>query len=240
MIVKRENYQTLFSNDNKVGINYTLSVGTIAKEGIKIVPTDQPNYPDVAYHAWMNIGEMPLLSDAWINYMSTKKASFTAGLVTNIAGYALRGVDNKQWGSSLLGIGNTLIQSYAQVSDLMETPDSVKSPGNDAIFELLLKSSRLIAYDVSIPPAQLAKLKDYFNVFGYTVRDVEQTPNTFKTCRQFWNYIETRDGHVSGAILEKYIDRLQEIYNHGVRIWHWTPTNNLKIGEYYRTNTSLL
>lgn len=243
VIIKRENYQPLISNDNTVDVLYTLSIDTIAKEGVKIAPHLQTvyyTYPEVTYNAWMNIAQLPQLTDAWVNYMSTKKASFTAGLITNVAGNAIGGLDKRGAGQALFNIGNTLVQSYAQISDLMETPDSVKSPGNNAIFELLLHTVALTAYNVSIPPAQVAKLKNYFNIFGYTVRDIEQVMTNFTKCRTFWNYIETRNCHVSGDILEKYIDELQGIYNHGVRLWHWTTTNNLKIGEYERINASLL
>jgi len=72
--------------------------------------------------------------------------------------------------------------------------------------------------------AQYAKrIDDYFTMFGYKVNALK-VPETHS--RAQWNYIQTIDVNIDGAIACEDMGKLKTIYNNGVTVWH-NPINFL-------------
>lgn len=58
---------------------------------------------------------------------------------------------------------------------------------------------------------------DYFKLWGYSCKEV-LTVNPNKMSR--FDYIETRDCHVSGSVPVEFISKIESIYDSGIRFWH--------------------
>jgi hypothetical protein len=66
--------------------------------------------------------------------------------------------------------------------------------------------------------AQAAKrIDDYFTMFGYKVNALK-VPELHS--RSNWNYIQTIDVNIDGAIPADDMKKLKSIYNNGVTLWH--------------------
>ena len=61
----------------------------------------------------------------------------------------------------------------------------------------------------------------FFDMFGYKTNRVK-LPN--ERGRQNWNYVETRNCNVCGSIPQEDLEKLRNIYNTGVTIWHNSET----------------
>lgn len=65
------------------------------------------------------------------------------------------------------------------------------------------------------------RIDDYFSMFGYKVNSIK-VPETHS--RENWNYIQTIDVNIDGAIPSDDMRKLKSIYNNGVTLWH-KPNN---------------
>jgi hypothetical protein len=54
-------------------------------------------------------------------------------------------------------------------------------------------------------------------MYGYKVNTVK-IANTH--CRESWNYIKTIDVNIKGDIPSEDMEKLKQIYNEGVTLWH--------------------
>lgn len=226
-----------YLDDAEMSFFYTLSVGENIKEGYGV--TDYLG--DTPYHLAVNntINELPVLSNKLIDYLQTSKASEKAG----IAGGALVGGLGGIIGATShpyfavagagLGLARNVLNAAAKRYDLSETPDSVKRAGNNVTFEANLDTLGITLYNVRITDYQRERLKNFFNRYGYAIRDfIDIDLNS----RKYWNYVKTVEARVTGPINMDYIRQLEEIYNHGVRLWHFSLTEWHGIGDYSLSN----
>jgi hypothetical protein len=78
--------------------------------------------------------------------------------------------------------------------------------------------------------AEYARIIDeFFTMYGYKVNRVK-TPNL--TGRTYWNYVQTNDCIITGAIPYEDKIQLEQMFNRGVTIWH----SGSGIGNYSQDN----
>lgn len=68
---------------------------------------------------------------------------------------------------------------------------------------------------------------DFMSIYGYTTNDVV-TPNL--NTRNLWNYVETTDCNVIGDVAYNVREKLNDIFNSGVFIWHTNAIGTFNIG----------
>lgn len=182
---------------------------------------------------------MPLITDAYLNYLYTRQASAEAGLfntyVSGALGLAGAAVTRNIFGgiSSAFSTGAGIAQYYAQIEDLQRTPDNLKQPGNNVILEAENHTIQTTLYRRQIADSELKRLNRYFTLYGYTVKDYL---NFDLNSRKYFNYVQTVDCRVTGDINEEHIEALQTRYNNGIRIWHYDPNDWHGIGDYTLDN----
>jgi len=122
-------------------------------------------------------------------------------------------------GGGALGIAHQMAQIYQASIQ----PDQAKGQVGNG--NLLYATGMLDFYlsHMSIKQEYAKRIDSYFTMFGYKVNTLK-TPNL--TSRRYFNYIQTIDVNILGAIPSDDMAKLKKIYNEGVTLWH-TTTNFL-------------
>lgn len=141
-------------------------------------------------------------------------AAATANPISGVIGLA----------SIASSVGSYFSQNYkAQI-----TPDQAR--GNTANINCLSGQGLLGFYinHKTIKKEYAKIIDDYFSMFGYKVNSLE-VPNL--RSRLHWNYIETQNIQVSGPIPNEHLEKIKEMFNTGVTLWH-----DDNVGNYNRSN----
>src|SRR5690606_22559437 len=114
----------------------------------------------------------------------------------------------------------SVMSHMAKIQDLKDTPDGVKKSGNDYLFELCANTLRLELFEVKLPNNERERLRNYFKAFGYAIRDFIKYDYT---TRKYFNFVQTVDANIKGNINNMHLRKLKQIFDNGVRIWHYIP-----------------
>ena len=180
-----------------------------------------------------SIVDLPLLNDAYLNYMQQNKASATAGIavagVQTIAGLALGaitgGIGLAVAGSSVLSFGGQIANELIKREDLKQTPDNVKAEGNNGYFTLASHEQGLSLIEYSITDEYQDKIFKYLFHYGYKCNDFKK-PDT--RSRYYFNYIKTIGVNLKTNIDADVKNEIASIYNNGITIWHFRDADTFK------------
>lgn len=206
---------------------------------------EENNYENSIYFD-ATTNEMPLRTDAWLNYLQNNKASRALGYVTdtigligsvgslagNIAGGNLTGA--AIGAGQVIGSVEKIAGRYAAEKDLQNRPDEVKNTSQDVILNYTTKGLSLVLSTYEMRQQFKSKAFNYFYHFGYAVNDFE-TPNV--NSRYYFNYIKTIGANIISNIDHDYIEQLQAIFDKGLTIWHYRNSNDWHgVGNYNYEN----
>ena len=176
--------------------------------------------------------QLPVTSSAYSQFLATSRSSFVAnnesvlrdsliGGATNIASNLAMGNVVGAIGSALkTGVNtyNNIQQSMAKISDLMSTPRTVKSMGNDTVFSLTNSNSKIELIRYRISNQFLKKIGDFFAMYGYKQNKIMRV-NT--RSRYYYNYVKMLDCNIVGKNISKeHLYKIKKIFENGVTIWH--------------------
>lgn len=170
------------------------------------------------------------MSDSFAEYIAQNKNTTAYTLFTQtsntIAAAASGNVSGLTDGiSSLLATG-------ARMEDLQNAPDSMHGAPSGSM--QLYNGSMDIQYQYYCVKAEYAKIIDeYFDRYGYQVNETK-VPNL--NSRSSWNYIQTVDVNISGAIPNNDLLELCSIFNSGLTIWHTID----HFGDYTQDNSIII
>ena len=182
------------------------------------------------------VNELPLVTDAYKEYIANSKATATTGLAVNTG----LGVGGLALGTALLGAGGPLgslaflalglgvtglsgVKSeLIKQSNLKETPLSERQAGNDLLFDLICRNLTYRLVRKRITSKYRYRLYDYFYRYGYKANRFG-IPNL--RSRYYFNYIKTINIDIVGEINNDVKEKLKEIYNTGTTIWHCRADN---------------
>ena len=120
----------------------------------------------------------------------------------------------------------------AKVSDMLSTPRSLKTCGNDSIFNLINSYQKIDVIEYEPQYAYKQRLQEYFNRYGYNI--YKNTHINFKT-RKYFNYIKTITCNIGSArVPYKDLEEIKNIFNSGLTFWH--VDNGATIGNYLVNN----
>lgn len=116
----------------------------------------------------------------------------------------------------------------AKVTDLINTPNSIKTTGNDTLFNLVNSNRRVDIIEFGLDFRYKTRIYDYFVKYGYKINRWEYiNVNT----RKYFNFIKTNICNIVGnEIPHEYLEEIKDIFNRGLTIWH--IDNGATVGDY--------
>lgn len=116
----------------------------------------------------------------------------------------------------------------AKTTDLLNTPNSIKTSGNDTLFNLVNSNRKIDIIEFGLDFRYKHRIYDYFVKYGYKVNKWEKIN---VNSRRYFNFIKTNTCNiVSDEIPHEYLEEIKDIFNRGVTIWH--IDNGANIGDY--------
>ena len=238
------NYEDFYENTPLFRVEGALTPGCsirLIPQNYKLfqqIPPNEANTQDDTncLNSWgMTGAKLPVCSwgsDSYTNWLTTQGANapmnFFGGLIKSGVG-ALMELEG------LVDIGfNEASNSFDIMLDRGEMHD--KTPGqahgniNSGDVTFSMGKSLFTIYKMSVRYEFAEKIDNYLSVYGYRVNSFK-VPNL--TGRTYWNFVKTRNCNLEGDIPQEYINKLKEIFNKGVTLWHDTT----KFLDYSQNNT---
>ena len=118
----------------------------------------------------------------------------------------------------------------AKMTDMLNTPLSIKSSGNDSLFNLINGKQRIDLIEYELLPSAKNRLSNYFKRYGYKYNRYTQLRNCVYA-RPHYNYIKTHVANIPSEVVpHKYLEDIKAIFNNGITLWHMD--NNTEIFDY--------
>lgn len=203
-----------------------------------------------------NSKNLPLSSNAYVNYMSSNQAQIEAQRKTNnlttgltVAG-SLIGLGASAVASGGLSIpvvlaaagtsGGALINNYkmnqqllAQEQDLKNTQDTAKDASGDILFNVGNAETDLQVLRYQQQEQWMERIGWHFHLFGYAQNKV-MVPDLRN--RYFYNFIKTAGANIKGEGIPKdHLKKLKSIFDNGTTIWHMDRLG-VSIGSFSKDN----
>lgn len=177
--------------------------------------------------------EMPLRTDAWLSYLSQNKNSLVTGMKTQALqtlGGIVQGVAGGSFGvaqgiGSVVGAFSQVANNIAQIKDLKETPDTVSKPNIDYINNFINKDLFYIETLYKLPYDIENRVFNYLYTYGYSVKKFG-TPDL--RSRYYFNFIKTISSNIISELDDSFINKIAQIYDKGITIWHYRNANKWK------------
>ena len=116
----------------------------------------------------------------------------------------------------------------AKTTDLINTPNSIKTSGNDTLFNLVNSNRKIDIIEFGLDFRYKHRIYDYFVKYGYKVNKWEKIN---VNSRRYFNFIKTNTCNIVGdEIPHEYLEEIKDIFNRGVTIWH--VDNGANVGDY--------
>ena len=118
----------------------------------------------------------------------------------------------------------------AKMTDMLNTPLSIKSSGNDTLFNLKNGKCRIDLIEYELLPSAKNRLSNYFKRYGYKYNRYTQLHNCIYA-RPHFNYVKTHVANIpTEKVPHKYLEDIKAIFNNGITLWHMD--NNTEIFDY--------
>lgn len=116
----------------------------------------------------------------------------------------------------------------AKTTDLINTPNSIKTSGNDTLFNLVNSNRKVDIIEFGLDFRYKHRIYDYFVKYGYKVNKWEHIN---VNSRKYFNFIKTNTCNIVGnEIPHEYLEEIKDIFNRGLTLWH--VDNGAIIGDY--------
>lgn len=169
--------------------------------------------------------------------LNTKQTEFNAGLTAiasllsgNLTGVVSSGVSLIQQQEKLDNLINNLNEQNkfkeneiissknAKINDLLNTPNSIKTSGNDSIFNLTINNRKIDVIKYTITPQYKKRINNYFKRYGYAFNDYA-IPNIYS--RHDFNFLKCSVCHlISETIPREHQEEIKQIFESGITLWH--------------------
>ena len=169
--------------------------------------------------------------------LNTKQTEFNAGLTAiasllsgNLTGVVSNGVSLIQQQEKLDNLINNLNErnkfkeneiissKNAKINDLLNTPNSIKTSGNDSVFNLTINNRKIDVIKYTITPQYKKRINNYFKRYGYAFNDYA-IPNIYS--RQHYNFLKCNVCHlISDTIPREHQEEIKAIFESGITLWH--------------------
>lgn len=227
-----------YMTGDKIKVNMTASFGFNAPyryhiDGYKKDPEGRGN----------SISQMlqfdyPVISDAYQTYMLQNRNQIQANQTNAIVSAATSAVQGVVGGAIFGGIGGAVggllgsglsgavsVQNHirsenAKQKDIKNLPDSIMG-SNESAINVIDGNTYLTFYRYKIACEFEEQLAQYWHMYGYICKRVK-TPNLKSRTR--FNYIKTVGANITGSISQDELRQIREIFDNGITIWHYNPS----------------
>lgn len=229
-------YEDFINNSPKFHILGAVCPGC----SIKLIPDDYkkydtttfPNYKNYMYDFGITGAKYPTCSwasDSYTNWLTQQSVDHAFNELGNTLSLGLVAMTGNPLGLAIGGIG--LIKEALTEKRKRET-SPIQAKGNincgDVTYSAVMTC--FVVYQMSCRYEFAKRIDDYFSMFGYKVNEVK-IPNL--TGRTYWNYVKTIDCNFEGDIPQVYLNKIKQIFNNGITIWH----NASHFLDYSQNNT---
>ena len=173
-------------------------------------------------------GKFPVASwgnDTYTNWLTQNAVNIgldTIGNTINIA--------SAQTTTGILSGVMGILGSVGEIYQHHFNPIQARGNINSGDVTYTLGKLTFSGYLMTVKNEYIKVIDNYFSMFGYKVNTVK-IPNI--TGRTNWNYVKTIGCNILGDIPQNDIEKIKEIFNNGVTLWH-NPTYFL---DYSQNNT---
>ena len=113
---------------------------------------------------------------------------------------------------------NTMAQ--AKITDMLNTPNAIKTSGNDTIFNLINSEQKIAILKYQPKAKTMFRISMYFERYGYKYNDYGKLSNHINS-RKFYNFVKTNSCNIATAKVPLiHLEEIKEIFNRGTTIWH--------------------
>ena len=186
---------------------------------------------NLSYRQNAEIGALDTLTSVLSNTISA--VSGNLGGIGGAIGSGIKGNLYQQHLTENRNLSNTHItQNYqlneyeitanknAKMRDMLNTPLTIKSAGNDTLFNLRNSRERIDLIEYELLPSAKNRLSNYFKRYGYKYNRYTQLYNCVYA-RPHFNYVKTHVANLpSEKVPHKYLEEIKAIFNKGITLWH--------------------
>ena len=113
---------------------------------------------------------------------------------------------------------NTMAQ--ARISDMLNTPNSIKTSGNDTLFSMALSRKKVDLIEYKLKDEAMERIDQYFKKYGYRYNKYDNLGQHMNS-RKYYNFIKTNSCNLASAKVPLiHLEEIKEIFNRGTTIWH--------------------
>lgn len=113
---------------------------------------------------------------------------------------------------------NTMAQ--AKITDMINTPNAIKTSGNDTLFNLINSDQKIDIIKYEPKASTKFKISRYFERYGYRYNTYGKLGNHINS-RKYYNFVKTSSCNIATAKVPLiHLEELKEIFNRGTTIWH--------------------
>ena len=121
----------------------------------------------------------------------------------------------------------------AKITDMINTPKSLITSGNDSLFNINLSNKKIDLIEYTVTDEQAEKLTDHFRMYGYSFNRWKNLNDLVRN-RKYFNYIQTNICNIIGdKIPYEDLEEIKNIFNRGLTFWH--VENGIEVGDYSKS-----
>lgn len=231
-------------------VNFTASAGVSPTPDIVIRPTSNYDNADGRMNAFVIKGfpQLPYVIDSYRAYVASQGGELGLGLKTMFsmlggAGQISSGLAGVQAGEATVLSGakwerapygnkavvggiNSIINGVANISNTLtdlyvntHKGDSARGNTNYSVGMIGTRSKNIYIIQMAVNLSDAIKIDNFFSVYGYSINQID-FPNIYFNTRPRWNYVKTKQCNVTGDMPNEAIDKLKNIMNNGITLWH--------------------
>ena len=110
--------------------------------------------------------------------------------------------------------------AQAKITDMINTPNSIKTSGNDTLFNLINSEQKIDIIKYQPKAKTMFRISRYFERYGYKYNEYGKLSNHINS-RKFYNFVKTNSCNIATAKVPLiHLEEIKEIFNRGTTIWH--------------------
>ena len=203
---------------------------------IRLIPENYKKYDttstkNILMEYGLVAGKYPVCSwrsDTYTNWLTQNSVNYSLDKIGSAIGIGV---------GALVNPAVAVLGGVGVITDLLKEKEKrekspIQSKGNVNVGDVTYSSGmNKFTYSKMSCRYEFAKrCDDYLSMFGYRVNNVK-IPNT--EGRTNWNYVKTVDCNFEGDIPQIYLNKIKEIFNNGITLWHNAST----MLDYSQSNT---
>ena len=110
--------------------------------------------------------------------------------------------------------------AQAKITDMINTPNSIKTSGNDTLFNLINSEQKIDIIKYQPKAKTMVRISRYFERYGYKYNEYGKLENYINN-RKYYNFVKTNSCNIATAKVPLiHLEEIKEIFNRGTTIWH--------------------